>query len=321
MSNFQLELDYYLQAYRLHQGLSKSSNAEARRLLRKSIGLAVDAERNIPRAYGLLSFTIQTGWLSNWITQPQANELRTDAIADLQAIGNPGADALAELMELNADDPIDTIVKRVIRAYAVVAKNLDDQDYDNRWSLGTANLYSNHYSDAFSEYQEAISLVGGSDTPAVCVASLNVDYADALFFIGNESLSDEPGDYQSAIEGAISRTMQAIADNPNDPKHFRWNWTLGWAYYELAAYNEPGKNYALSLATLQQLRNPHLLILKNLIASYIGNGMTQAARNLASELLKIDPQYNVAVEDRWPYRDPQRRERFKDHLRAADLPG
>jgi len=313
MPKFNKQLDYFLQAFRLHQGLSRTSNSEAQRLLREAMNA------DLPRAYGLMSFTVQSAWLCDWINQADANGLLDYAKTDLAGLqsGNPSVD---NLMSLKSGDPVDDIAKAAVSSYAEVALSLDNEDYDNYWSAGTARLYNGDPAGCFQAYQTAIDLAQANNAPATCLASLGVDYADALFFAGDETLSNDPADLQAAIERAIVMAHAAMTGNPKDPKHYRWNWTLGWAYYELAAYVDPEKNCALSLARLQQLRNPHQLILRNLIASYAACGMLEPAKALAGELLTLSPRYAVAIERRWPYRLTARLTRFQDHLRGADLP-
>jgi hypothetical protein len=314
MAKFNKQSDYFLQAFRLHQGLSRTSNVEAQRLLREAMN------PDLPRAYGLMSFTVQSAWLCNWISLDDANGLLDRAKDDLVGFQS-GNDSVQNLMSLKSGDAFDDIVKAAILSYAEVALSLDKDDYDNYWSAGTARLYSGNPAGCFKAYQKAIDIAQANNAPATCLASLRVDYADALFFAGDETLSNDPADLQAAIERAIVMADTAMAENPNDPKHYRWNWTLGWAYYELAAYVDPEKNCALSLARLQQLRNPHQLILKNLIASYAACGMFEPAKALAGELLMASPGYTVAIERRWPYRLTPQLTRFQAHLRDANLPG
>src|SRR4051812_9018611 len=122
MSGFQTEWDYYLQAFRLHQGLSAGGNAETRRLLNSAIGAASANGRVMPRAYGLMSFTILNGWLSDWIDQPTAGGMLDAAIADLDALGKGNweiAAAADDLRDLKSGSPsLDAMVKGLITAYA-----------------------------------------------------------------------------------------------------------------------------------------------------------------------------------------------------------
>jgi tetratricopeptide (TPR) repeat protein len=325
MSSVLPEWDDYLQAFRLHQGLSRESNFETQRLLKRANATAQEEGRVLPRAYGLLAFTIQSAWLSDWIDLPMAQELLATAIADIGAVTAKHklpADTLNDLKK--AGGSIDDIVKCIDLAYARISVALDDQDYDNRWSLATANLYAGNFAAAFAGYKKEKDEAEKWKAPKICIGSIDADNADALFFAGGPADSLTDADQRAAIELAIKDTEAAIAANINDPKRRWWNWTLGWAYYELGAYCDKKSELeccAKSLMILQRFRRPHDLIRKNLMASHVALGMLEPAKQLATEFMARNPKYTVAVEHRWPYRNPAQLERFKDHLRTAGLPG
>lgn len=324
MTKIEFEWGYYLQAYRLHQGLTKTSNFETRKLLRRSIGVALENKRNLPRAYGLLSFTVQTAWLSDWIDQADANTTLSAAIEDLEAIEDAGVSLSKLLNDLKSlrhgKQQFDGIVRTAILAYATAAVVLDDSDFDNHWALATANLYARKFPEALAGYATALTMADSAEVPHVSKSSVSVDFADARFFAGNDELEVSDEAYIAAIEDAIRMTELAIAENPTDPKRHRWNWTLGWAYYELAGYSEPRKYYPRSLTALQQLRNPHDLIRKNLIATYTALHMAESAAQVAGEFMHNNPTYTLDVENRWPYRSETQLDRWKSHLRLGGLP-
>jgi tetratricopeptide (TPR) repeat protein len=324
MMPFEIEWSHYLEAFRLHQGLTKASNLETRKLLRRSIELSIENSRSIPRSYGLLSFTILNAWLSNWIDRSEIEALVAEAIVELQKVrdaDNSLSGVLNDLHNLRTSEPqIDTSVRALIAAYATVAITLDSSDFENHWSLATANLYGRKFSDAVRGYADAQSLADRPECPAISQSSLAVDVADSKFFAGNSSLDDSNEAYVMSIEEAIRMTEQAIAANSNDSKRHRWYWTLGWAYYELGGFTESVKNYARSLEVLQQIKTPHDLIRKNLIASYVALGDMEPATSVAKEFLSHNPGYSLVIENRWPYRNETQLERWKSHLRAGGLP-
>jgi hypothetical protein len=326
MSSVLPEWDDYLQAFRLHQGLSRESNFETQRLLKRASATALGATpaRVLPRAYGLLAFTIQSAWLSDWIDLPMARELLAGAIADIEAVTAASKLPAGTLDDLKkAGGSIDDIIKSIDLAYAGISVALDDQDYDNRWSLATANLYAGNFKAAFEGYDKERREAEKWKAPAICIGSIDADNADALFFAGGPADSLTDADYRAAIELAINDTEAAIAKNAGDPKRRWWNWTLGWACYELGAYCDKKselENCAKSLMILQRFRRPHDLIRKNLMASHVALGMLEPAKQLAAEFMARNPKYTVAVEHRWPYRNPAQLERFKGHLKTAGLP-
>lgn len=324
MTTVNSEWDYYLQAFRLHAGLKPEANTEARKLLRQSTARALDQKRVFPRSYGLLAYTTMNKWLSNWISQSEAQSILGAALDDIRRVTNEQGlprNILDELEKVGGS--IDAIVKGVIRAYAEAAVAFDDDDHDNRWSLGTAYLYSGNIPGAFKEYEAARDLADRHGVPDVSKGSLAADLADALFFTGGEDPKSNE-DYIAAIKQAISITDEAIRNNPSDPKHRRWNWTLGWAYYELAGFTGSPDDYRRSLEILNSIRpngRPvHDLIVKNFIASNVSVGNIEEAQQLARMFMEHNPDYTLAVEDRWPYRTEAQRERWKGHLREAGLP-
>jgi hypothetical protein len=323
MTTVAAEWDFYLQAFRLHQGLSPGGNAEAQRLLRTSVAKAIAGDRVIPRAYGLQSFTILNAWLSDWIKPADRAKLLADATVDVATVTDKRKLTTAPrkaLAALSDDSPLDELVRTIVYAYAAIAVALDGEDYDNLWSLGTAELYRKNYGEAFKQYALAQSKTDTDDVPKVCKGSLSCDFADVLFFAGNPDLKSGKGDYQAAIEQAIGLAHAAITGNENDPKRHRWNWTLGWAYYELGAYADEQLNCERSLETLSNIKKPHDLILKNLIACHACMRNYGIANKIAEDFKSRNPDYTTAVEDRWPYRNDDQKSRWKKHLAEGGLP-
>ena len=317
MASFGSEWDYYLQGYRLNQGLSEKGNGQAQKLLKDAAAEAIKNGSRFGRPYGLLAFTIQNAWLSDWIVDVAAAvAIRTTAISVISAANSAyelSDEALNELNSSNASS-VDSIIKAVIKAYAETAVNLDGDDFDNKWSWATALLYNKSYDEAVGIYRDLHNQAGELQVPQVIKSSIDVDFADALFFGGDPSKTDE-----AAINEAIGLATNAITANPDDPKRHRWNWTLGWAYYELGHIVDRQKNCFTALEYLEKIRTPHDLILKNLMAAYVGSGQSGLAIPLANDFKLRNPRYSLLVEQRWPYRDAQLG-LWVDDLRTAGLP-
>jgi tetratricopeptide (TPR) repeat protein len=315
---FEIEWDFYLQAFRLHQKMTKGSNRQARDMLCRALNIAHTNGREFPRADGLLSFTDLTAHLNDWVDQGTAEGMLAEAKADIARLDSADemqethlAAVVKDIKALKGGEDLTVIVPLVVAYYATKVAAFDASDFDNHWSAGTGLLYA--YKDcevAIDHYEKAIVLAEEAPAAAICIASLKVDKADALFYCA--PLPDD-GRVAQAIALAEEAIANARKDAPDDPKRFRWNWTLGWAYYE-------ADRFAESLVALQQIRNPHDLILKNIIASYVGLGKVELAIPLAAEFMERHPTYTLDVEDRWPYSDA-RRKRWKTHLKAAGLPG
>jgi tetratricopeptide (TPR) repeat protein len=318
MKKFEIEWEFYLQAYRLHQALNRDTNREARQLLQDGLSAASDNQRPLARGYGLLSFTNIIAWLNDWIDDDMSSGLAERARKDVQPHEKIiKGDALAGLAKLSDSSSIDETVKSTAVAHATLAVALDDSDWENHWSLAAANLYANDYPAAFASYENALRLAG-SKVPSVNKDSISVDKADALFFAGNPD-DNSDGAYIKAIKEAIRLSEAAIAAHPTDPKRNRWNWGLGWAHYELAGYTKETADYTRALEILQRIRNPHDLMVKNLIACHVGAGMKERAIELADHLKRRNGKYDPAVEKRWPYRNPSQHERWINNLTAAGL--
>jgi hypothetical protein len=140
------------------------------------------------------------------------------------------------------------------------------------------------------------------------IEGLRVDIADAKFFAGG----------LAEINQAIKTTKAAIDKlNPDYPRRFLWS--LGWAYYERAYFTEKKEDYVKSLDALLQISNPTGAVLKNIIASKAALGWTKPAQRLAREFRARNPDYSLAIEERWPYRDLKRLQRWQGHLGSSTL--
>jgi tetratricopeptide (TPR) repeat protein len=273
--------EYYLQGFRLHSQTTQRANT----LAQKMFARAIEEHPTYARAIGHLAYTQLNAWLSGWTAKPP-NDLR----------------------------------KRVDKAVA-----LDPNDYDNLWSRAGVYLYTAKLAPSGTKGRKASR---AADRKAVIgmyeaatakaeeqaidynLSGLRVDVADALFFTG-ATLAD--------IDEAIAITKEAIDGvHPSHPKRFLW--TLGWAYYERAHFSKKTEDYIASLEALLKIAFPTDNVIKNIIADYVALGWIKPAERLAHEFKCRNPKYRLASEDRWPYLDDDRLERWKGHLRGAGLP-
>jgi len=316
-----LSWDYYVEGYRLHERTTKQANFQARQMFQKAIKLWP----NGGRAQGFLSFSTQIALLNDWISADEAANLLAQVVQDVNSLDKSALSGmLATVVERIGNiqgnqKPSDILASTVVPYYAATALNVDPEDYENWWSCASACTYSPCSSDkdhAIELYDEALDRATKSDAPSVNIASLIVDRADTLFFFA----SGEDGGKQQILE-AIGDVKDAMSSVPDDPKRQNWNWTLGWAYYELGNIVNQPSYHAQSLALLSQFRRPTDLILKNIIADHVALEEYQTAEQLAAEFLSRNPNYDLSIENRWPSLDENRRVAFKRHLSRAGLPG
>jgi hypothetical protein len=204
-----------------------------------------------------------------------------------------------------------------IRPLADKAAKLDGGDYDNLWSKAGVYFYTAKFQkDPDAAFQEGFGLFDQALKLApkkaidFNIEGLRVDIADAKFFAGG----------LAEINQAIKTTKAAIDKlNPDFPRRFLWS--LGWAYYERAYFTEKKEDYVKSLDALLQISNPTDTILKNIIASKAALGWAVPAKRLARDFRCRNPNYTLAIEERWPYRDPKRLQRWQGHLGSSTLSG
>jgi len=206
-----------------------------------------------------------------------------------------------------------------LRTLADKAVKFGGDDYDNLWSKAgiyfyTAKFQSNPnaaFREGFGLFDQALQ-AASQDAIDFNLDGLRVDIADTKFFAGANGLAD--------INQAI-KTIQGAIDklNPDYPRRFLWS--LGWAYYERAYYTEKKDDYIKSLDALLQISNPNDAVIKNIIASKTALGWTAPAQRLAREFRARNPDYTLALEERWPYRDAKRLRRWQTHLGSSSLSG
>jgi tetratricopeptide (TPR) repeat protein len=207
-------------------------------------------------------------------------------------------------------EDVDVTLDKVLQ-HAELARKHGPDDYENHWSLAAAHIYSKNFQKGMDSYEKALSL---AETQAIPhnLSCCKVERADALIFNGNHE------DIEKAVEIILGEMKL-----PDFPKTHLW--ALGWAYYELGAFEsqkEKMRDFCLkSLKALMQIPNPHVLIRKNIAATYAALEWTEAAKVVGRELRgQLPPTYRVADEMKWPYGDDTRRNRWMSHLIAAGLP-
>ena len=171
---------------------------------------------------------------------------------------------------------------------------LDDSQPTAHETLAYAYLGKKQHAQAIAEAERALSL--------------DPNFADAYITLGDIlSFAGRP-------EEAIRLVETAMRLNPCYPASYLWS--LGHAYRLAGRYEE-------AIAALKRVltRNPDHLIAHVLLAAlYSGLGREEEARAEAAEVLRVSPNYSLAVvRQRMPYQDPAELERILDGLRQAGL--
>jgi len=171
---------------------------------------------------------------------------------------------------------------------------LDDSQPTAHETLAYAYLGKKQHAQAIAEAERALSLDPN-------FADAYTTLADILSFAGRP-------------EEAIRLVETAMRLNPSYPASYLWS--LGHAYRLAGRYEE-------AIAALKRVltRNPdHLTAHVLLAALYSGLGREAEARTEAAEILRVSPNYSLAVvRQRMPYQDPVELERILDGLRQAGL--
>ena len=171
---------------------------------------------------------------------------------------------------------------------------LDDSQPTAHETLAYAYLGKKQHAQAIAEAERALSLDPN-------FADAYTTLADILSFAGRPA-------------EAIRLVETAMRLNPCYPASYLWS--LGHAYRLAGRYEE-------AIAALKRVltRNPdHLTAHVLLAALYSGLGREEEARAEAAEILRVSPNYSLAVvRQRMPYQDPAELERILDGLRQAGL--
>lgn len=276
--------DYYVKAETYYLYFDRASNGEARRLYAQAVAEERQkSERNVARPFSDLAYTMLHAWLFNWdpdVSLEVANDLATEAL------------------------------------------DIADNDYYSRWIWSAIQLYRRNYDAAHNGYRDAMELAASQAIPEEQRA-LQVDWADYLLLTG------EPAQAVQVVETAIEQS-------PVPEKWFHW--VHAWALYE-------DGQYQAAIDALHRLRSPRNAMRKNLIAAYVALGDEAAndgretdaanyygiARSHAERFLREEADQATTyvprgqlvwsglsgIEDRIPFKDPKRLERWKGHLGRA----
>lgn len=273
--------EFYLQGFKEHSHMTRRRNLLAQEMFEA----AIREDPNFARAYGHLAYSRLIAWLNGWDPSPT---------------------------------PPDDLRQQADKAVA-----LDGEDYDNIWSKAGVYFYTAKFQKnraagfraGLELFEEAIDqATEAGNAIDYNLDGLRVDKADALFFTAKTG--DE-------VDEAINITTAAIS-NVEGKHPSRFLWSLGWALYERAAFRDSAEDSQAdliqSLETLLRISSPDGAVQKNLIATYAALGWWKPARRVAAEFRGRHPDYTVAIEDRWPYADARRLNRWKGHLLKAGLP-
>jgi adenylate cyclase len=174
--------------------------------------------------------------------------------------------------------------------HARKAVDLGPSEFDNYWSLAQSHLVNRDFDRAMAAYRRAAELNPNSP-------NLLVDQSEALVYAGRP-------------EEAAANVRRAMQLNPMYPDWYLW--TLGIVLFHDGKHEE-------SVEALIK-GNPPNLARRFLAASYVRLGRMAEARRAAEEFLKNEPDYTLARESVWPYRDEAMREDLVSALRLAGLP-
>jgi len=174
--------------------------------------------------------------------------------------------------------------------YALKALEIDSFDFDSHWRLGVTYLYRRKYDKALSEYE-----IAREKNPYH--AGFLTEMAAALIFV-------------ERFDDALSQVKHAMRINPEHPEWFLAQ--LGWIFYELEDYDE-------AIRVFEKLNKPPAVFLPVVVATLIRLNRKDDARNVASDLLSDDLDFNLNNINYWPYMTDSRRTRLIDDLKLADM--
>lgn len=194
-----------------------------------------------------------------------------------------------------SESPAESINRAFEFAKRAVA--LDDSDYLGHWYLGRALIAKKEFDQGLAEYEKAMAL---NPNAANLLAHMGV----ALYWVGRP-------------EEAVEWVKKATRLNPYYPDWYAG--VLGFAYYMASQYEE-------AIAPLMEAvnRNPKALWMRaHLAASYAQLGRDEEARNAATAVLEISPEFSI---EHWSgsygiaFKKPSDLEHYLDGLRKAGLP-
>lgn len=174
------------------------------------------------------------------------------------------------------------------------ALDLDEVDSKAHWVLAELLLFRRDYDGAREHVARALSL-NPDDADAYAIRGL------LLTYLG------DPDDAIDALATAIRLS----------PFHPAWHlWFTGFAYYV-------ARNYQAALAPLREASRRHPNFVQprlKLAATYARLDRTEEAAQTVAEILRIKPDYRIAMERDRPFRKPADLEHYLEGLRLAGLP-
>lgn len=188
------------------------------------------------------------------------------------------------------------------KAAADLAAKAIELDSQNALALAT---YGHVRSFLFHDYDVALGYF--ERALAACPNSA------LAWFLSSGTMS-----YVGRTAEAIQNAKQALRLSPFDQSLFAFYMFLGMAYYANGEYEEAIKAGRRSLSE----RPTYTANLRVLSAALAAKGEVADARGIASRLMVLEPNFNLADYERTllPFRDQEIRSVYLDHLRKAGLP-
>jgi adenylate cyclase len=183
------------------------------------------------------------------------------------------------------------VSKKLSLEFAQRASALDSSDSRSHSTLGLIYLHERQFDRAMAEYERALALNPND-------VDFRMEMAEALVMVGRH-------------EEGIELMKQTMRLSPMYPDWFLWD--LGWAYYLMGRYEQ-------ALAEMKRMKEVPYKAHRTFAAIYAQLGRIEEATAQAAEYLKHDPDYTMAIEHMWPYKNPEDLEHLLDGYRKAGLP-
>jgi adenylate cyclase len=193
----------------------------------------------------------------------------------------------------NPDDPEESL--RLARLHAAKAMEIDQSDYRGHFLQGTLHLFADNDHDlALAEFERALA-----DNPNDTYVLYNMGFLK--FLMGQ-------------AEEAIKWHEKAKRINPRYPGWFNYNHAL--AYVWVHDYEK-----ALVLAKTGIATNPKSLPPRRiLIVALVEMGRLEEAKQQATELLEIRPEFRLSTFHNTPFKHQADQDRYFNAMREAGIP-
>lgn len=192
-----------------------------------------------------------------------------------------------------ADDPDEALRRAREAAHKAIA--LDQQDYRSHWALGTLSLFADQDHDlAVAEYVKAISL--------------NPNQADVLAMMSLLMA------FMGRAEEAVDWIEKAKRLNPHYLVWYDWN--ASFAYYMARDY----ENALIAAKKTIAVHPKSLSALRVLAATYVEMDRMDDAKEIARQILEINPEFTISSIRNAPFQHDSDRERYYAALHKAGLP-